>query len=704
MKMISQRENSDCGVACLSMILDNFGIKSSYTKVAEHIRADKNGSSIYGICKASEAYNIKATALSGTAEEFRKAASEKEFHFPVIARIVNANGMSHFIVVKSVRHNRINVLDPDMNTGKRTYNFDFFSKIFLHEIIAFEKTEAFSAQKSVAVKSPLVKYMRSIINGKSLFYMALLMVMSVIVTGIGLTSSMLIKYITDNVFKSAGGTEESIEMLAVLITVMLILYLTRFGIQFFRGKISLKLASKLNKDVIHGVYNKLLSLPVSFFARKETADIMQRFSAADEIVQASTSIIMTCTLDILMVIISGTAIYLLSPELFTICAVMLVLYIAVPLMFSKTIEKSNREMTYTGVKLNNCIKETTEGMTTIKALNGENTMSEKFEAHYSAFRNAVIKAGMQNVSKSALLELIEGIGILVVFWVASVNIADNIFSLGSLMAVYSMLGYFLTPAENIINIQSEIVSANIAAERLEEISDSAPETSATESGNVISTGKIEFEDVTFRYGYNPPVISNASFTVKSGTNNCITGASGSGKTTISKLIAGFYKPESGSISISGKNINEYNIKELRKSVCYLPQSTFLFAGTIRDNLVFANDRDISDEEINKVLSLCGADFVAETGGLYTVIQENAENLSGGQKQKLALARAILRDSSILILDEITANIDIDSKKKIIEAVCNLENITKIWISHDSDVIDSCDNIFRLNNNGTVSAV
>lgn len=702
MKMISQRTTSDCGVACLAMILDNFGIKSSYTKVAEHIRTDKNGSSIYGICKASEVYNIKATALSGSFEEFTQAVFEKEFHFPVIARIVNASNMSHFIIIKSVKNNKIQVFDPDINTGKRTYSFDFFSKIFLHEIITFEKTE--KCLRTKAMKSSLVKYMYNIINRKSLFYMVLLMVMSGIVTAIGLASSMLIKYITDDVFRAAGGTEEHIEMLAVLITSMFVLYLTRFGIQFLRGKISLKLTSKLNKNVIQNVYKKLLSLPVSFFARKETADIMQRFSAANEIVQASMSIIMTCSLDILMVIISGIFIYSISSELFKICAVILMLYITVSLIFSKTIEKSNRETVYTDVKLNNCIKETAEGIMTIKALHGENAISEKFEAHYLALQTAVIKAGVKNITKSSILELIESVGILVIFWVASVNIANGFLSLGSLMAVYSMLGYFLTPAENIINLQSEIISAGIAAERLEEINDATSETD-TKLENKISGGKIEFNNVTFRYGYNAPVISNASFTIENGTSNCITGASGIGKTTISKLIARFYEPESGSISISGRNINEYSINELRNAVCYLPQSTFLFSGTIKENLIFANNRKISDEEVNAVLSLCGAgDFVSEMGGIYALIQENASNLSGGQKQKLSLARAILRNAEILILDEITVNIDNESKKKIIETINQLENTTKIWISHDSDVINSCTSIFRLNDNSTVLTV
>lgn len=696
MKHIFQRENSDCGVACLAMILSHLGRDSSYQKISEDIGLTKNGSNIYGICRGAEKNGCDAIGYEGTFDELIQMHKSGELTCPVIARVVNYAGCYHFVIIKKFSKKKILVYDPDKDIGKRYYSYNDFSQIFTGEIIVVEKTEMFVKKKKRL--NAFFRFVFTEVNTKSYVKMLFIFLLSAFITGVGLLSSFLLKYITDEVF-SNNEFDEKIEMLAVLLTGTAIAYLVKYVLQLVRGKLSLHLAKNLNGDLLNSIYEKLIKLPLSFFEKKNSADLMLRFNDSSKLITAVSSLFLSCSLDIIMCLASGIAICCLSQNLFVISAFIILFNVLVSLLYNKSIRKSRLEVTYRNSELNSCIKETTDGIFTAKSLRGENTLKDNFFTALNEYQNSEIESGKKIISKHSIIELAEAIGILIIFWIGTVDISNDALSIGTLISVYSLLSFFVSPVTNIINFQDELLEAVIAAERLEEITDSSPETNVI-SDLKIEDGNINFNDVNFSYGYSKPLIKNVSFDIKSGDKLSLIGNSGCGKTTIAKLTAKFITPQNGAVMIDGEDINAYNLDELRRKVCLVPQETFLFNDSYRNNLLYGNNDSLTDEEIYETLSYFGSSFVKEKG-LDSIISENGKDLSGGQKQILSLTRALLRKPKILILDEITANIDSESKEKILSTVNNLNNITVIWITHDTDVINSCNYSLRVDECGTI---
>lgn len=299
-------------------------------------------------------------------------------------------------------------------------------------------------------------------------------------------------------------------------------------------------------------------------------------------------------------------------------------------------------------------------------------------------------------SLDALSGAVEAIGIAVILWIGFYSVRANIITIGKLITFYSLLSSFIEPIKNIINLQPTIQAAVIAAERINDILDLDIEDSASSSTTTLKAiDLLEVKNVSFRYGNGLLILENVALSIKKGEKIAIVGQSGCGKSTLAKLFLRFYLPESGHIQINGTNIDCFDLSSLRNSIAYISQNPFFFADTIRNNLTNGNE-EISDEQIEAVCKMCLANQFIETLplGYDTVLSENGENLSNGQRQKIALARALLANPQILILDEATCNLDSVSEKKINEMLSyNFSNMSCIFITHRLSTLEGCSNIY-----------
>jgi ABC-type bacteriocin transporter len=342
------------------------------------------------------------------------------------------------------------------------------------------------------------------------------------------------------------------------------------------------------------------------------------------------------------------------------------------------------------------VKESIDGIETIKALNisehSKKTASEKF----SQFVDSAMRYNVLSFSLDALSGAVEAIGIAVILWIGFYSVRANIITIGKLITFYSLLSSFIEPIKNIINLQPTIQAAVIAAERINDILDLDIEDSASSSTTTLKAiDLLEVKNVSFRYGNGLLILENVALSIKKGEKIAIVGQSGCGKSTLAKLFLRFYLPESGHIQINGTNIDCFDLSSLRNSIAYISQNPFFFADTIRNNLTNGNE-EISDEQIEAVCKMCLANQFIETLplGYDTVLSENGENLSNGQRQKIALARALLANPQILILDEATCNLDSVSEKKINEMLSyNFSNMSCIFITHRLSTLEGCSNIY-----------
>jgi ATP-binding cassette subfamily B protein len=307
------------------------------------------------------------------------------------------------------------------------------------------------------------------------------------------------------------------------------------------------------------------------------------------------------------------------------------------------------------------------------------------------------------MSQDVVTDAVELIGTIIILWIGFSMVLQDKITVGVLITFYALISYFTGPIKNLIQLQPTIQKAFVAAERLNDILELEVEKNNV-SNNFKSNDKtlidtLEFRHVYFRYGNRELTLKDVCLQLKRGEKIAIVGESGSGKTTIAKLLLGFYEPENGEILINNESTKERGFNDLRRNIAYVDQNTFLFADTIKNNMMLGNE-EVSDEEIwESCIKSHISEFIQGLPlKLDTPIDENGENLSGGQKQRIAIARALLRKPQILILDEATSNLDTITEDAIKDAIFKMnDNLTCIIIAHRLSTIRQCDCIYVMEN-------
>lgn len=304
--------------------------------------------------------------------------------------------------------------------------------------------------------------------------------------------------------------------------------------------------------------------------------------------------------------------------------------------------------------------------------------------------------------QSSLKIFVELVGGVVILWVGGVSVINGEMTIGALITFNSLLAYFLDPVKNLINLQPQMQTAVVAADRLGEILDLGAEKSENEYKKLNPqrlAGDIEIRNLDFRYGTRKLVLENINIKIHKGEKVAFVGESGSGKTTLSKLLLHMYTAENGEILINGNNINDIQIERLREKIAYIPQETFLFSGSIMENLSLGLDYATMDDVIEASKMAQAHDFINELPLRYeTRLDENGANLSGGQRQRIAIARAMLKKPDILILDEATSNLDSITEHALDRTIHEFaKDMTTIFIAHRLSTIKNCDKIFVMDN-------
>ncbi|MFM1603034.1 peptidase domain-containing ABC transporter [Helcococcus ovis] len=690
---IKQHDITDCGAACLATISKQNGYKIGITKIREVAGTDKQGTNAYGIIKAAEQLGFSAKGVKGNKEAFFT-----EFPLPCIAHVVVNGSLLHYVVIHKITKKQVIIADPGSGIVKLRPE-EFFGEV--HEngkppkyqwtgvLILLVKSENF--KKGDETKGLFSRFFSLLIPQKALIFN--IFIASLIYTFLGILGAFYFKELLDNVLPNA-----LYKTLMTLSIGVILLNIFKVLLNAFRTHLLLYLSQKLDIALLLGYYRHVIDLPMNFFGTRKVGEIISRFNDAGKVRDAISGATLTIMIDTLMAIAGAIILFNQNSKLFFITIIMIILYVIIVVLFNKWYEKLNRNQMEDNAQLTSYMVESLNGIQTVKAYNSERKVKQETETKFIKLLKSVFNLSWVSNFQTSLKTFVELIGGVVIIWVGGISVINGEMTIGALITFNSLLVYFLDPVKNLIDLQPQMQTAVVAADRLGEILDLEAEKTEMEYKKLNPeslAGDIEIKNVNFRYGTRKLVLEDIDLTVKKGQKIAFVGESGSGKTTLSKLLLNLYTPESGDILINGNNIKDIQLETLRDRIAYIPQETFLFSGSILENLALGLDT-YTLEDIYKASKMAQAhDFINELPLRYeTRLEENGSNLSGGQRQRLAIARAMLKNPDILILDEATSNLDSITEKALDRTIHEFaKDITTIFIAHRLSTIKDSDMIY-----------
>ena len=687
---VKQHDATDCAAACMAMVCLHYKKETTITKLRDMMGTDLKGTNLIGLSKCAEKLGFMSQAVRVDREGFLS-----KYTLPAIANVITKEGLSHFVVVFKITKKYVVIGDPAKDILK--VEIDEFYKNFTGALLLLRPNQKFAGGKLKGTKV-FQRYMRLLLPHKKLFIYTI--IASLLITLLGIASSLFNNIIYDEILPY-----QQKDVLKIMLLVFLGISLTSTIVSFVRQWILIHLSMKIDIPLMLGYFEHIYKLPMKFFASRRTGDITTRFSDAFTIKDIFTNIALSLIMDISMAVITGVILFQMNPKLFAIILFMTIISILLVFIFKQPYKKINEEQMQQASVLNSEIIEGLRSVETIKGNANEEVTLEGIEREYIKSLRISYKEGMLSNIQSTISGVISGLGNLVLLYVGISQVINGDLTLGSYMAFTTLAGYFMDPISNLVSLQLSIQEANISMKRLSEILDYEREVGmdeGSEDNNLYQEidkidGEINVSNVKFAYGNRKPALQNVSFTIPKGKKVALVGASGSGKSTMAKLLLKYYEPQEGEITIDGVDIQEYRNDSLRRAISYVPQNIELFSKSIYDNIRVSR-QSATLEEVKEAAKAADAhEFIKRLPmQYYTYLEEAGNGLSGGEKQRIALARAFLKENEFYIMDESTSNLDFATENIIFDMIYNkFRNKSMLIIAHRLATVKNCDVIIVL---------
>ncbi|KYD10147.1 hypothetical protein B4102_0331 [Heyndrickxia sporothermodurans] len=497
-----------------------------------------------------------------------------------------------------------------------------------------------------------------------------------------------------------GIRQKDGDFLTIIVVLIAALYLISYGANIFRIRWMNELGQKVIYDIRKNLFTHVQQLSHRFFDQRSAGSILVRImNDTNSLQDLFTNGVVNLLMDMIMLVGVIVILFTLSPQLTLAVLIILPIMFFISTKLRQNIRRSWQFMRIKQSKLNSHLNESIQGIRVTQAFTQEKENMKFFDGvnteNYEAWRIATKK----NAFFRPLIELTNAVGSAVLIWYGSHLIRTDAMNLGEFVSYAFYLGMFWEPISRIGQVYNQLLMAIASSERIFEYLDEKPIVHESEKAIQLQAmkGHVRFENVEFSYDDNRLALKGIDLEMKAGQTIALVGHTGSGKTTIANLISRFYDPTGGVVKIDGYNLKDISLKSLRNQISVVLQDTFIFSGTIMENIKFGRP-DASDIEAITAAKAIGAHKFIEMlpNGYETQVEERGNILSVGERQLLSFARALLADPRIIILDEATASIDTETEVQIQTALRTLlKGRTSVIIAHRLSTIREADKIFVL---------
>ena len=683
--IVRQHNEEDCGAACIATIAKYYGRTFTINRVRSLVGTGMYGTTLLGLRRGAEALGFKATPAKATPELI------DDVNAAPLPAIISWKG-KHWVVLYGRRGKKYTIGNP--GAGISQVPHQEFVNSWSNGIFLLLEPDAsrFSEQPDDKIGS-LGVFLRRVLPYKGIILQAI--VINIVVGLLSLALPIMMQILTDDVLVRSDS-----QLLMTVGIAVIALNLFRSLISLIQSHLIAHFGQRLKLGLNLDYGFKLLRLPLAYFDAHRSGEVVSRLADVRQIHNLVSQVVLGLPSKFFIALISLGVMLFYSPPLTFAAIAAFIAIIGINLLFFPTLQRKTRRLIAEGAENQGFLIETFRGAIVLKTSQATPQAWSEYQSNFGRLANLEWGAIQVEIYTNNITQLIAGVSSIGLLWFGSYLVIDRTLSIGQLLAFMGMSGNLFEFLGMVVNLVNEFITAQIVVQRLSEVLESPAEedhTSPKPSVQINPDGDITCTNLNFHHAGRVNLLKDFNLTIPSGKVTALIGESGCGKSTLAKLVTGLYPLQSGNIRYGKYSQSDISLECLRQQVVLVPQSPNFWSRSIVDNFHFTNPEVTFEDIVMACEVACADEFISELPDKYqTVLGEFGANLSGGQLQRLAIARAIVSNPPILILDESTGALDPALEAKVLDRIFAYRGgRTMILIAHRPAVIMRADRIVLL---------
>lgn len=677
----------DTGIACLAMVARRYNLEPDMQQLRALANVTRTGATMYSLAEAAELIGLRTRGLMLDAEEVRGSREGPgedalaEMPLPAVAQMKEGG----FVLLQRVSRRDVLLADPLL--GMTTLERAEFDALWSGTLMGFTAEPEPIGRRKERTGPSFTRYLRTVLEQRGALGRVLLA--SVFIQMLGLAVPLFTQHIVDRIV-----VQGELALLNMLLAGMVLAAATQAGVEYGRQRVLSRTVRRIDGALLMDFFRHLFRLPLRYFDDRKIGDILARIDENEKIRGLLTATTLSVVMDVMTIAVYAVLMLTYSVKLTLAAALFIPLFALITVAATPRMFRYRRAAFFSGAEMQSYIVEAITGIGTVKAMNAEQPVRWQWEQRMRKYLGYSQSASLVAAAARSLAQFVQVAGSAFLLWYGARLVMAGGLTMGQLMAFNVLAGTAVQPMLRIVGLWTEFQQARVAVERLDDVYGTPGERRAEHQGAMPPIrGSIRFDNVSFRYHDGErDVLQNIDVAIAPGQTVALLGRSGSGKTTLVNMLLRLYEPTEGRVLIDGVDVAEVAPSSLRRQIGVVLQDNFMFSGTIRENIAL-NDPNSSGQDVITAAMLAGVhEFVSELpDGYDTVIGPQGISLSGGQMQRLAIARALYFKPRILVLDEATSALDPESEQIIQQNLGRiLHDRTTLIIAHRLSTVRHAD--------------